>query len=527
MPFSCHTFLNLIKKQIPTGYGRQVLAIQIGLATTGVCVFLAVTSVAAFFISKGDVVMKKQTLAIVIFVMLAISCVALTACHSCEFGEWTVAKQPTCTQDGSKERVCECGEKETEVVPATGHTFGEWTEVKAPTCTETGLALRYCHCAATETRVVEATGHSHEAVVTDPTCTEKGYTTHACHCGDSFVDTYVDATGHSYEAVVTAPTCTEQGYTTHTCHCGDSYVDTYVEATGHSYVDVVTAPGCMKQGYTTHSCNNCDYSYKHTYVDATGHNFQEADTCSNCGRNIVDVAVKTYNMSATSDDNVQGYLVARPYDDYYDTYIKGAGGMKDYSSPNNPFRAQGYYSKIVNVYIEESVTSIGNSAFEGCKNLTSITIPSSVTSIGYLAFVECIRLTSITIPSSVTSMGDSALHGCAGLTNIVVDVNNSNYKSIDGNLYSKDGKTLIQYALGKTDASFTIPSSVTSIGYYAFYAFRESTNLTSVTFADPNGWYVAEIKGATRGYSLTLTDQSQNAKYLTSTYYYCYWYKAN
>ena len=49
MPFFC-ILSNLIKMQIPTGCSRQVLAIQIGLATTGVCVFLAVTSVAAFFI---------------------------------------------------------------------------------------------------------------------------------------------------------------------------------------------------------------------------------------------------------------------------------------------------------------------------------------------------------------------------------------------------------------------------------------------------------------------------------------------
>ena len=42
--------------------------------------------------------------------------------HEHSFGEWTVTTEPTCTEDGSKERVCECGEKETEVIPALGHT---------------------------------------------------------------------------------------------------------------------------------------------------------------------------------------------------------------------------------------------------------------------------------------------------------------------------------------------------------------------------------------------------------------------
>ena len=43
--------------------------------------------------------------------------------HVHSFGEWTVTTEPTCTEEGSKERVCECGEKETEVIPALGHDF--------------------------------------------------------------------------------------------------------------------------------------------------------------------------------------------------------------------------------------------------------------------------------------------------------------------------------------------------------------------------------------------------------------------
>ena len=43
--------------------------------------------------------------------------------HEHTFGEWTTTKEATCTEDGSKERVCACGEKEIEVVPALGHDF--------------------------------------------------------------------------------------------------------------------------------------------------------------------------------------------------------------------------------------------------------------------------------------------------------------------------------------------------------------------------------------------------------------------
>ena len=79
-----------------------------------------------------------------------------------------------------------------------------------------------------------------------------------------------------------------------------------------------------------------------------------------------------------------------------------------------------------------SVTSIGESAFEDCSGLTSVTIGNSVKSIGDEAFSGCSGLTSVTIPNSVTTIGSYAFYGCSGLTSV------------------------------------TIPNSVTSIAYAAF-----------------------------------------------------------
>ena len=79
------------------------------------------------------------------------------------------------------------------------------------------------------------------------------------------------------------------------------------------------------------------------------------------------------------------------------------------------FRKQNVESYV----IPSSVTSIGDSAFRGCRSLSEIVIPSSVTSIGDSAFLDCRSLSEIVIPSSVTSIGDHAFFGCRSLSEIV------------------------------------------------------------------------------------------------------------
>ena len=131
-----------------------------------------------------------------------------------------------------------------------------------------------------------------------------------------------------------------------------------------------------------------------------------------------------------------------------------------------------------NLYSKDGSTLL---QYAAGKTATSFTIPNSVTSIGESAFRDCESITSITIPDGVTSIGKSAFWGCSSLTSIDVDKNNQNYKSIDGNLYSKDGTTLIKYAVGKTDTTFTIPDHVTTIGDEAFCGCK---NITSITIPD-------------------------------------------
>ena len=70
---------------------------------------------------------------------------------------------------------------------------------------------------------------------------------------------------------------------------------------------------------------------------------------------------------------------------------------------------------------------------------------------------------------------------CSSLSSITVDTGNLNYSSLDGVLFNKLQTLLIQYSIGKSNDSYTIPDSVTSIGEYAFYY---GTNLTTITIPD-------------------------------------------
>ena len=136
------------------------------------------------------------------------------------------------------------------------------------------------------------------------------------------------------------------------------------------------------------------------------------------------------------------------------------------------------------------------------KDDVSFSIPDGVMLIDDFAFEDCKSIKKVCIPASVTNIGDQVFSGCSNITEFWVDERNQSYCTIDGNLYTKDGKELVCYAQGKNDTSVTIPYGVTYIHNVVFDNCKKLTNVTipdSVTRIE-----AAAFKGCSNLKSITI-----------------------
>ena len=123
---------------------------------------------------------------------------------------------------------------------------------------------------------------------------------------------------------------------------------------------------------------------------------------------------------------------------------------------------------LTSITLPNSITSIGDMAFQYCAGLTNLIIPNSVTSIGASSFYACYKLASITIPASLSTIGSYAFENEWGMKEYIVDANNQNFSSADGVLFNKDKTRLILFPKNANTTTYAIPGTVTSIGDRAF-----------------------------------------------------------
>ena len=161
--------------------------------------------------------------------------------------------------------------------------------------------------------------------------------------------------------------------------------------------------------------------------------------------------------------------------------VSGTGKMKDFpwmGSACSPFDAFG--DQILDVEIQSGVTSIGEGVFYSCEMLRSVQLPDTLREIGAEAFSDN-RLKTVQLPDNLETIGDHAFYHCLNLTDFVVGNNCKGFCAIDGVLFTKDKSELVQYPVGNTRSSYTVPDGVKKLRDSSFY---KALSLTKVALPD-------------------------------------------
>ena len=203
----------------------------------------------------------------------------------------------------------------------------------------------------------------------------------------------------------------------------------------------------------------------------------------------------SYMVSITNADKVKVKTIVIP-----DTYE---------GKPVTAVKQEGFANikSVKKIIIPDSIKTIGDSAFANCKKLTRVEIGRGVEEIGgQLSVYQEPTSNNVSILDSFLSIGDVTVSSpifitsdvvevdedtaiwtsnpwsrCEKLKKIIVDAANEEYKSVNGSLYTKDGKNLVQYAIGKKNRTFKIPKGVETIDDYALYF---SAHLKKVVLPD-------------------------------------------
>ncbi len=443
-------------------------------------------------------------------------------------------------------------EPEGEEAPCT-HTFGEWMSVTEATCEEMGQEKRICSvCEEKEERPVAALDHSYD------TAWSHDDTEHYRVCTRTGCTRKADAAAHTPDATYLCTICGYQGKAPET----DVSLFTFVQVDGGykltkyngSVADVVipaTYLGEPVKRIGNGAFKNCEILTSVRIPDAVWL-IEEAAFFGS--KNLKTVTFGESSQLQSISTSAFGSCTAL-------TSIT--------LSQNGPLKSIGDFAfekckNLTDIQIPDGVTNIGSYAFNGCQNLASIHIPDGVYSIleqtfsnctnltsvtfsensqlaviGSGSFTNCKNLASFTFPKDVYSIDSAAFSGCEGLKSVYItgldqwfafsfrdasasplhsgaDLYVGNIKVT--NLIIPQGITEIRdYAFcGTSIESVTIHDHVTSIGHYAF---GECTSLATVIFEDPHGWFAAETALS------SLTDPTQNAMFLTSTYCTQEWHR--
>lgn len=124
--------------------------------------------------------------------------------------------------------------------------------------------------------------------------------------------------------------------------------------------------------------------------------------------------------------------------------------------------------QMISIKLPSNAVKIEGGAFSGCKSLKRLDIPASCLEVGSMIVSGCDNLEEVNLSDAVRKFPGLAVYSCKNLMRINASEGNQFFMSVDGVLFTKDGKTIVRYPEGKNDVAYIIPDGVVTIGKDAF-----------------------------------------------------------
>jgi hypothetical protein len=212
----------------------------------------------------------------------------------------------------------------------------------------------------------------------------------------------------------------------------------------------------------------------HTFTDAVSFSaFMAApDSTSNKDYRIALSGIDMETELSTGKSHDLYFLLKSDYRYSFD--FRGCTGESFASAAGHPNAAQ-----ITEVYLTETLKTVGNYAFDGCLNMTKTQLPSAVETVGNYAFRGCHDLPDVVFPETIKRIGDYAFADCTKIT--AVDLSGSALESVGQYAF---------YSVTVVGSTYTYPSKIVSVDFsgcesllsVGISAFRECRLLESVSF---------------------------------------------
>ena len=213
--------------------------------------------------------------------------------------------------------------------------------------------------------------------------------------------------------------------------------------------------------------------------------------------------------------NIKRVVIKKGVTAIADFAFKGCKKLKEIILPSTLKKIGAYAFEecpIKNITIPKSVKSIEPGAFAG-SSIKSITIPKTVKKLGEGVFGDCKKLESITMPGNIgvikyeepddeyqpkSFVGDSckSLKKIKFTTSLNINIlkrvgksggfevlaNDPKYKSVNGLLYSKDGKTLLRIPLGRKRVVISDKCTIVTAGSYGYEMYFMDSTMSEIVF---------------------------------------------